>query len=56
MPSVSNKAFYFHAHASSLGGALETPHKKVVPSQASARCLRSAVMQPRGQKLLIVTR
>ena len=35
MPSVSNKAFYFHAHASSLGGALETPHKKVVPSQAS---------------------
>jgi hypothetical protein len=35
MPSVSNKAFYFHAHASSLGGFLETPHKKVVPSQAS---------------------
>jgi hypothetical protein len=35
MPSVPNKAFYFHAHASSLGGTLETPHKKVVPSQAS---------------------
>jgi hypothetical protein len=35
MPPVSNKAFYFHAHASSLGGALEAPHKKVVPSQAS---------------------
>jgi hypothetical protein len=34
MPSVP-KSFYFHAHASSLGGALETPHKKVVPSQAS---------------------
>jgi hypothetical protein len=29
------KAFYFHAHANSLGGFLETPHKKVVPSQAS---------------------
>jgi hypothetical protein len=29
------KSFYFHAHASSLGGFLETPHKKVVPSQAS---------------------
>ena len=35
MRSGSKKAFYFHAHASSLGGALETPHKKVVPSQAS---------------------
>jgi hypothetical protein len=29
------KAFYFHAHASSLGGFLQTPHKKIVPSQAS---------------------
>ena len=35
MPSAFKKAFYFHAHASSLGGSLETPHKKVVPSQAS---------------------
>ena len=35
MPSASPKTFYFHADANSLGGALETPHKKVVPSQAS---------------------
>jgi hypothetical protein len=34
MPSAP-KAFYYHAHANSLGGFLQTPHKKVVPSQAS---------------------
>jgi hypothetical protein len=29
------KSFYFRTHANSLGGFLETPHKKIVPSQAS---------------------
>jgi hypothetical protein len=29
------KSFYFDANANSLGGFLETPHKKVIPSQAS---------------------
>jgi hypothetical protein len=35
LPSGSDKTFYFHAHANSLGGSLETPHKQVAPSQAS---------------------
>jgi hypothetical protein len=35
MSSAPSKTFYFHAHANSLGGVLETPHKKVIPSQAS---------------------
>lgn len=35
MRSVPDKTFYFQAHANSLGGSLETPNKKVVPSQAS---------------------
>jgi hypothetical protein len=35
MPSAPNKTFYFQAHANSLGGHLQTPDKKVVPSQAS---------------------
>jgi hypothetical protein len=36
MPSGSPKYFYFHGSANALGGALETPHKKVVPSQATS--------------------
>jgi len=35
MPS-SPKFFYFQASANALGGVLKTPHKKVVPSQASS--------------------
>ena len=35
MPPGADKSFHFHAHANSLGGVLETPHKQVVPSQAS---------------------
>jgi hypothetical protein len=33
-PAAPGKSFNFQAHANSLGGILETPHKKVVPSQA----------------------
>jgi hypothetical protein len=32
---VPTRNFSFHAHGSALGGALDTPHKKVIPSQAS---------------------
>lgn len=35
MRSVSNKTFYFQAHANSLGGSIERPHQKALPSQAS---------------------
>jgi hypothetical protein len=35
MPS-SPKIFYFNASANALGGSLQTPHRRVVPSQASA--------------------
>jgi hypothetical protein len=31
----AKKVFYFHADANSLGGFIETPFKKVIPSQAS---------------------
>jgi hypothetical protein len=31
----AKKVFYFHADANALGGFIETPFKKVVPSQAS---------------------
>ena len=36
MASGSPRFFYFHASANALGGTLTTPHKKVIPSQASA--------------------
>jgi hypothetical protein len=36
MTPTSPRTFYYHASANSLGGHLQTPHKKVVPTQASA--------------------
>jgi hypothetical protein len=36
MPSSTPRFFYFEASANALGGSLQTPHKKVVPSQASS--------------------
>ncbi len=36
MRSNVKKAFYFHADANSLGGFIEKPFQKVIPSQASA--------------------
>jgi hypothetical protein len=35
MASATPRYFYFHASANALGGSLRTPHKKVIPSQAS---------------------
>jgi hypothetical protein len=36
MDPAPTRSFYYHASANSLGGQLQTPHKKVVPTQASA--------------------
>jgi hypothetical protein len=36
MTSSPAKFFFLHASANALGGVLTTPHKKVIPSQASA--------------------
>jgi hypothetical protein len=36
MRSDAKKSFYFHTDANSLGGFIEEPFKKIIPSQASA--------------------
>ena len=35
MRSDAKKVFYFHADANSLGGFIEKPFQKIIPSQAS---------------------
>ncbi len=50
MRSNAKKTFYFHADASSLGGFIEKPFQKHIPSQASAivACGRRPCNHPDG--------